>query len=109
MLIFNPHYAAVVERAAFIRLNNYRYEGPQMANDAHSEKSVTMTDNASGKKVTFSVSSGTLGPMLLIFEIYMVKPVCLPLTLDMVQLVHVSLVLLLLMVIRVCYTSRVRN
>ena len=33
-----------------------------MANNAHSEKSVTMTDNASGKKVTFSVSSGTIGP-----------------------------------------------
>ena len=33
-----------------------------MANDAHSEKSVTMTDNASGRKVTFSVSAGTLGP-----------------------------------------------
>ena len=36
--------------------------GSQMANNAHSEKSVTMTDNASGKKVTFSVSSGTIGP-----------------------------------------------
>ena len=33
-----------------------------MANKARSEKSVTMTDNASGKKVTFSVSSGTIGP-----------------------------------------------
>ena len=33
-----------------------------MPKNAHSEKSVTMTDNASGKKVTFSVSSGTIGP-----------------------------------------------
>ena len=33
-----------------------------MANNAHSEKSVTITDNTSGKKVTFSVSSGTIGP-----------------------------------------------
>ena len=33
-----------------------------MANDSYSEKSVTITDNKSGKKVTFSVSSGTIGP-----------------------------------------------
>ena len=33
-----------------------------MANDAHSEKSVTITDNTSGKKVTFPVNSGTIGP-----------------------------------------------
>ena len=33
-----------------------------MANDAHSEKSVTITDNASGNKVTFPVNSGTIGP-----------------------------------------------
>ena len=33
-----------------------------MANNANSEKSVTITDNTSGKKVTFSVSTGTIGP-----------------------------------------------
>jgi citrate synthase len=33
-----------------------------MANNAHSEKSVTITDNASGKKFTFPVRCGTIGP-----------------------------------------------
>jgi citrate synthase len=36
--------------------------GPKMADTAHSDKTVTITDNTSGKSVTLPVNTGSIGP-----------------------------------------------